>query len=337
MNKIAVLCEVNYSNNTLEDVSYELLSKALELKGQAQELKNEEYKIEAIAIADFLNEDSIKKAYFSGADKIVLIKNVRCDDFSIVQQAQAFKEYYDQNPTKVILFPATIYGRSIAPRVTTMLDTGLVADCTQVEFVLKDNEIKLAPTRPTFGAELMATILSKKLPECATIRPKTFEIKFDYSRSGEYFEFFSNSKEEKKILLLNKFFDEHIDDNDLAEAKVILTAGFGLVSGKNDEYIKKLQKLADLIGAKFASTRKLVDFNYTLPASQIGQTGSTVTPELYIGFGVSGAIQHICGMKNSKKIAAINIDSNAPIFQYCDYKIVADARKVIDEMIEAVG
>lgn len=336
MNKITVLCEVDYSDNILKDVSYELLSKASELKKQALQLKNEIYEVEAVIINNWLCDELIKKAYCYGADKVVLIKNVECSDFSFALQAKAFVEYYSANPSKVILFPATVWGRSIAPRITTMLDTGLVADCTQVEFILKDNEIKLAPTRPTFGSELMATILSKKIPECATIRPKTFEIKYDSSRFGQYSEFISNIQERNRILLLKTVLDDKVDEGDFSNAKIILTAGYGLIEGKNDQYVRKLKELADLIGAKFASTRKLVDFNYTNPSSQIGQTGSSVTAELYIAFGVSGAIQHICGMKNSKKIIAINTDSNAPIFQYSDYKIIADARKIIDEMLKEV-
>lgn len=334
MNKITLYCEFDYKESTLSSVSYELISKACELKNQAISLKDEQWEIEAVVIGTFLDEDSIKKSYAAGANRVVLIKSDNFAEFSPLVYANAFVEYFKQNESRVILFPATPSGRALAPRITTMLDTGLVADCTQIEFILKDDVVKLAPTRPTFGAELMATILSKKLPECATIRPKTFKAEFDYSRQGEYVEFYSSQERCFKIKLLKLLLDEKEDVCDFSNAKIVLAAGFGLMNGKNAQYVEKLQKLCKLTGAKFASTRKLVDFNITPHSTQVGQTGSTVEAKLYIAFGISGAIQHVCGMKNSKTIIAINTDENAPIFAHSDYKIVKDATVVIDELLE---
>ncbi len=334
MNKIALYCEFDYKKNILSDVSYELISKANELKNEALKLKNEQWEVEAVAIGTFLDEDSIKKAYAAGANRVVLVKNDNFASFNALVFARAFVEYFRQNEPRVVLFPATHSGRAVAPRITTSLDTGLVADCTGVEFILKDGNLKLAPTRPTFGAELMATILSKKSPECATIRPKTFKAEFDFSRNGEFVEFYSFQERDFKIKLLKNLIDDKENIVDFANAKIVLAAGFGLLNGKDSKYVEKLKKLCKLTGAKFASSRKLVDFNITDHSTQIGQTGSSTEAQLYIAFGISGAIQHICGMKNSKTIIAINTDENAPIFQYSDYKIVKDACVVIDELLE---
>ena len=222
----------------------------------------------------------------------------------------------------------------VAPRITTLLDTGLVADCTELNFVLKGEELKLAPTRPTFGAELMATILSKKNPQCATIRPKTFEPVFSYKEDGEFFEYTPTSVEENQIKLIRSLVDSNVSSYDFSDAKIIFAAGYGLAQGRETEYFDKLSQLAKYFGAKVASTRKVVDFGLMQPKTQIGQTGSTVNADVYVAFGVSGAIQHVMGMKNSKIIISINSDKDAEIFKYSDYKIVADAKKVIDEMIE---
>ncbi len=333
MEKIAIYCEFDYRNRVLGEVSYELISKAFELKNQASSLCGAQFEIDAVVIADELPLECVKKAYRCGANRVILIKNRIFNAFSQTIMSAAFIEYYKHNNSRIILFPATFQGRLIAPRITTMLDTGLVADCTGVEFIVKDRELKLAPTRPTFGSELMATILSKKLPECATIRPNTFKIKEYESLEGEFVEFDYFTYPDYRIKLLKTLVDDKEDLSDFSNAKIVLCAGLGIAGNKNREYLDKLQKLAHLTGAKFACTRKLVDFNLVSRANQIGQTGSTVQADIYIGFGVSGALQHICGMKNSKTIVAINTDENAPIFDYCDYKIVYDAKVIIDELL----
>ncbi|MBQ8476612.1 electron transfer flavoprotein subunit alpha/FixB family protein [bacterium] len=330
MKKIAIYSEVE--NSQLTDVSYELLTKASELKVFAKNLKDEEIEITSFSIAPSLDEKSIKNAYYSGADNVILIKNKDFSQFNQVLFLNAFLNFYDKNKFDYILFPATPTGRILAPRITTSLNTGLVADCTGIDFILKDNELKLAATRPTFGAELMATILSKRTPECATVRPKTFAAKFDTSREGKYIEYSCPASYSIGLRPVGSTKVES-DDFDFNNSKVILAAGFGLYDGRDNEYIEKLKKLADILGADFAASRKLVDFGAVSAKYQIGQTGQTVTPDIYIAFGISGAIQHIQGMKNSKTIVAVNSDPNAEIFKYSDYKIVGDAKGLIDEML----
>lgn len=335
MKKILVYCEVDLVNKKLDDVSYELISKAYELTKKAKELKSDEdYIVEAVALCDEIDENSLKKAFMAGAKRFVHIKNECLKSFSQTVFAQCFVEYFNKNQADIIIFPATFQGRIVSPRITTLLDTGLVADCTGLDFIIRENKLKFAPTRPTFGAELMATIISKKNPQCATIRPKIFSATFDKNIDGELNEFIPISLEEPRIKLLRTVLDNSSNAADFSNAKIILAAGYGLVDKKDRKYFSRLERIAEIVGAKIGSSRKVVDMGLMPQATQIGQTGATVEPEIYIAFGISGAIQHISGMKNSKTIIAINTDENAEIFKYSDYKIVADVKEIIDGLIE---
>lgn len=333
MKKISVYCEVNHKDKKLEEVSYELISKAYDLTMLAKELRQEEYIVEAIALSNEIDENSIQKAYLAGAKQFTFIKDDCLELFSQTVHAQCFVEYFNSEPSEIIIFPATSKGRILAPRITTILDTGLVADCTGLDFIIRDNKLNFAPTRPTFGSELMATILSKKNPQCATIRPQTFVASFSHEIQGEYKEFHPTSLEENRFRLIRSVIDKSLSNSiDFSNSKIILTAGYGIVDGANKEYFEKLQAIAKKINATVGATRKVVDMGIMPHQTQIGQTGSIVAPELYIAFGVSGAIQHTSGIKNSKIIVGINNDPEAEIFKYCDYKIVANAKEIIDEL-----
>jgi len=331
MNKILVYCEKN--TDRLHDASFELISKAYELKVQAELLKAEKYEICAAVVSDNIIQRDVEKAYEVGANEFILIKNEIFSQYNQINYTKAFVKFFNENPADIILFPATSKGRMLAPRITTFLNTGLVADCIGLDFIIKNDELKLAATRPTFGAELMATILSKKNPQCATVRPNTFEINTVSCDIGELKEYYVDINNCVNIKLLSKEVKNSYNKDSLENANIILTAGYGLYDGNENEYIEKLQRLAQLLNASFGVSRKLVDLNAAEHKYQIGQTGLTVKPNLYIAFGVSGSIQHIMGMKNSKTIIAINNDENAEIFKYADYKIVADAREIIDELI----
>ena len=337
MKKIIVYCEENLVDKQLLDVSYELISKAYELTLKAKELSNEDYIVEAVTISHEIKEESIKKAFMAGASRFVHIKDATFCNFSQTVFAQCFVEYYNNAEGDIIIFPATQKGRILAPRITTILDTGLVADCTGLDFIVRENKLKFAPTRPTFGSELMATIISKKNPQCATVRPKIFTAKFDKNIDGELNEFIPNYYQEPRMKLLRSILDKTSNDGDFSNAKIVFVAGYGLVDKKDRKYFTRLDNLAKIFGAKVGATRKVVDMGLMPISSQVGQTGSTIAPDVCVTFGVSGAIQHIMGMKNSKTIIAINTDENAEIFKYADCKMVTDAKAIIDEMLENLG
>lgn len=334
MKKITIYAEIK--DNKLDETAYELISKAYHLKEKAKtfNVEDNDYEIEVVAIGANLTKSSIASAYCCGCNNFVLLRNSNFIDFYQNEYADTFLDYYRQNPSEIILFPATPIGRMLAPKITTALDTGLVADCTELDFILdRNNQIKLAPTRPTFGSQLMATIISKKNPQCATIRPKTFSARFEHNTEGGLIQKEVFFKENEANKLLRSFIETDNNKINFSNAKVVLAGGYGLKS-KDNEYFKKLKELAKLTNATYATTRKTVDFGLEESIFQIGQTGSTVEADVYVAFGISGAIQHIMGMKNSKTIVAVNTDPNAEIFKYCDYKVVADAKVIIDEMLE---
>ncbi len=339
MAKIGVYLEVDEKNHCLNDVSFELLSKAKKMKNDAKKinLKDNEFDIIAIALSNDICQDSVKKAFSAGADYFVHIKDESLNVFNQIVFSLSFVEYFSSNPLDIIIFPATFQGRIVAPRITTLLETGLVADCIELDLIEKDEKIMLAATRPTFGSELMATILSKKNPQCATVRPHTFIAQFDEvadNFSDRFFEYNLKYPLQPTGLKILRSFFENVQDEYFENAKIVLAGGMGLYTGKNREYYEKLESLASKIGAKIGATRKVVDMNLMPKINQIGQTGSSVDADLYVAFGISGALQHVAGMKNSKKIIAVNVDENAEIFNYSDYKVVADAKKVIDDLID---
>ena len=334
MKKIITYGEME--DNDITNASLELISKAFDMKLQSKNDFNNDISIVTVVITPTIDEGIKDKIYNAGADKIVLIKS-QSEEFISTTYSKFFIEYFKQNPSDIVLFPASQKIRTLAPRITTSLETGLVADCTELELILKDNEIKLASTRPTFGGELMAVILSKKNPQCATIRPGTFKIKKTDTIKKDYIEFIPSNQEDKRIKLIKTLLENSSLRGNLTSAKIILAGGYGIVSNDKKEYFEKLNTIAKKINASTACTRKVVDYGIMPSSCQIGQTGTTVEAELYIAFGISGAIQHIMGMKNSKTIIAINTDNNADIFKYSDYKITADAKTVIDDLLDMLS
>jgi len=336
MKKIIVYCEKNPDTKEITSTSYELLSKARELKEKARRISPaKDYMVEAVLISNAISDEFVNRTFGVGADSFTLIKGDNLGEFCQTIYASVFLEYFNTIDCEIILFPATPTGRIVAPRITTALNTGLVADCTEIDMIENKGEVKLAATRPTFGSELMATILSKTMPQCATVRPGTFEEKIIANIDTSYKEFPVTTYEEARIKLLGSIIEKSHNVSDIENAKIILCAGYGLATG-GKEYYEKLEKLALITNSKYAVTRKVVDYKLASSENQIGQTGKTVKPELYISFGVSGSIQHIAGMKNSKKIIAINSDKNAEIFKYADYKIIADAKQVIDDLLNCL-
>lgn len=237
------------------------------------------------------------------------------------------KLIFERKP-EIVLIGATPIGRSLAPRLAARLRTGLTADCTELKI---DEAKNLVQIRPAFGGNIMAAIISKRRPQIATVRPRVMKpLPPEGQRKGviEIIENLSTIKPKTKRL---DFLKETSSGPGIEEANIIVSGGRGL---KSPEGFRLLEELASLLGGAVGSSRACVDSNWISHLHQVGQTGKTVSPKLYIACGISGAIQHIAGMRTSDCIVAINKDAEAPIFDIATYGIVGDLFDVIPLMIK---
>ncbi len=268
-----------------------------------------------------------------GVDEVWMREDPGLGDFAEDVLAEVLADVLREMKPEIFLGGGTIMGRSLLPRVAVKLKTGLTADCTELNI---DDETKLLrQTRPAFGGNIMATILTKMhRPQMATVRHKVMkEAEKVADPTGKIINLDHINVPEPQIEVL-EFVKEETETVNLAEADFIVSAGRGIQDPKNIGLVAKLAKAVD--GALGAS-RAVVDAGWIPYSHQVGQTGKTVNPTIYIACGISGAIQHLAGMKSSDIIIAINRDQDAPIFDVADYGIVGDLFEVIPEMLKQIG
>ena len=236
----------------------------------------------------------------------------------------------DRKP-EIVLLGATAAGRGIASRISGRLKCGLTADCTGLDI---DSNGLLVQTRPAFGGNIMAEILSGNTrPQMATVRHKVFKpLATDAARKGEVIDFPLPSGIELNMVIKD-FVKDVTQQVNLADADIIVSGGRGVGA---PEGFKIIGDLAEVLGGAVGASRAAVDAEWIPYSHQVGQTGRTVCPKLYIACGISGAIQHLVGMQSSDVIVAINKDANASIFQVADYGIVGDLFEIIPEIIKFV-
>jgi Electron transfer flavoprotein, alpha subunit len=304
---------------------------ALELLGKARDLADV---LGEKVVAIFPGYNIASKAndlIAYGADEVIVIDDIELKDYLTEQYAQAIHEAIIAFRPSIILIGATTIGRDLGPRLSARLETGLTADCTKLE--ISEDTKELMMTRPAFGGNLMATIMcTEHRPQMSTVRPGVMQKRDkDSNRKGSIITFdpkFDKSKFKVKLL-------ENVKEDkgkiDITEAKILISGGRGI---GNKENFEKLQKLADVVGGEISSSRAMVDAGIMPHDRQVGQTGKTVRPNLYLACGISGAIQHLAGMEESDFIVAINKDKFAPIFQISDLGIVGDANKIIPLLTE---
>lgn len=264
-----------------------------------------------------------------GINKVYYFENEAFKNYTNEYYSKLLVNLVKQIKPEILLIGATNQGRDLAPRVSSALNTGLTADCTGLD--INENG-KLAATRPTFGGQLMATILCKTYPQMATVRPKVFKVTPDdmYVQT-EFINCPVNidlTGDRYNLLNFEKTIDSTIDELD--SAQIIVAGGKGM---KNKDGFELLKKFADKIGAKTAASRGAVEMGLAPSSIQVGQTGKTVAPKIYIACGISGAIQHTVGMTGAKHIIAINKDENAPIFEIADTGIVGDVFEILKEYL----
>lgn len=269
-------------------------------------------------------EETAKQAIAYGADQVLLLDAPEYNIYNTDVFGEAMVGLIEKYQPEGILIGATNNGRDLGPCVSCRIKTGLTADCTAID--LDGESGNIAWTRPAFGGNLMATILCPNTrPQMGTVRPGVFKKPVaDESRTGEII------REQMKIpenrVELIKRVREVAESVNLDEAEIIVSGGNGVGSAENFSYIKAL---ADALGGAVGASRAAVDNGWISHAHQVGQTGKTVAPKLYIACGISGAIQHIAGMSGSDTIIAVNKDPDAPIFSVADYGIVGDLFEVL--------
>ena len=323
MSNIMLYAEVT-KENYLHTVLFELANKAVEL---SKKLDNAS--VSALLICKTGLAENFKEAFInSGFDYVYIAENNRLTHYSTELYSKIAVDIINEVKPDIILIGATTQGRDLAPRISSSLHTGLTADCIGLDI---NEQGKLAATRPTFGGKLMATILCKTLPQMATVRPKVFKPAAENIIKDTKFIYIKPEIDniEKKVDFIEFVKGLNTSINELDSAEIIVAGGKGM---KNEAGFELLKNFAESIGACIGASRGAVDMGLASADIQIGQTGKTVTPKLYIACGISGAIQHIVGMQDSDKIIAINNDEKAPIFEHCNCGIVGDVFEVLPEL-----
>jgi electron transfer flavoprotein alpha subunit len=306
----------------------ELQKVSLELLGEGRTIADKlGVKLTALLIGNNV-KGLAEKLSVHGADEVLVVENELLENYTTDGYTKVICDLATERKPEILFIGATFIGRDLGPRVAARLTTGLTADCTSLDI---DAEGKfLLATRPAFGGNLMATIAcTDHRPQMATVRPGVFS-KIDTENKAVV--------EEVKISLTDadvrtkvvKVVKEAKDIVDISEANIIVSGGRGV---GNKENFALLKELADALGGTVAGSRAATEAGWLEAAYQVGQTGKTVKPTIYIACGISGAIQHTAGMQDSDMIIAINKDATAPIMKMADYAIVGDLNKVIPELI----
>lgn len=317
----------------IADVSLELVCKGRELADQLG------VELEAVLLGDNV-ADKADVLYSYGCDSVILAEDSRLEPFTVLPYAKVIMDLIKLYKPNILLFGATMKGRELAPRVASEKLAGLTADCTSLRIDDFEDKVnnksyknKLMQIRPAFGGNIIATIVNTwDDPQMVTVREGVMKINTpDPSRKGKLIRFdVQLSDVETVVKVLKRVREEK--EVDLKGAQIIVAGGYGVGSAEN---FKLLRALADTLGGEVAASRAAVDAGWISHDYQVGQTGVTVRPKLYIACGISGSIQHRAGMDESKKIIAINTDPDAPIFQCAHYSIVGDLNDIVPKLINA--
>lgn len=317
----------------IEQVGEEIKKVSLELLGQARILADALGEEVSGVMIGHQVEHLCKDVFASGADKVYLVEGPEYDHYSTDGFTIAFTDLVNLYKPNVILMGATTNGRDLGPRLACRLGTGLTADCTNLG--IDEGTNLVAWTRPAFGGNIMATILCPEhRPQMGTVRPSVFKRPVqDFSRTGEIIRVASKVKATD---IRSKFLENIqvcTSSCNLEEAEFIVSGGRGMCNAEN---FKLIEDLAAALGGAVGASRAAVDAGFKPPIHQVGQTGKTVGPKIYIACGISGAIQHLAGMSSSDIIIAINKDPDAPIFKMSNYGIVGDVLEVIPALISEI-
>ncbi|MCK8784999.1 electron transfer flavoprotein subunit alpha/FixB family protein [Roseomonas sp. NAR14] len=278
--------------------------------------------------------DAVTAAWEHGADLVYLGTDPVLDQYRNEPYTRAMTQLVNTYKPEILLLGATVLGRDLAGAIATTLLTGLTADCTELAI---DDERSLAATRPTFGGSLLCTIHTLNFrPQMATVRPRVMAMpRPEPGRVGRLVPFRPELREEDIVTKVLRYLpDRDSDKAQLAYADVVVAGGMGLRSAEN---LQLVRNLAAVLRGEWGGSRPLVQKGWMTADRQIGQTGKTIRPRLYIAAGISGAIQHRVGVEGADLILAINTDPKAPIFDFAHLGVVADAVELLPALTEAFG
>jgi len=304
-----------------------------ELLGKGRQIANDlEVELTAVLMGSGV-KDRARELIERGADRVLVVDHPELESFRDEVYANVLAGLAMRERPEVILAGATAMGRSYIPQVATMLETGLTADCT--ELTVRSEDRALLQTRPAFGGNLLATIVCPAhRPQMSTVRPHVLKaLEPDASRQGEIVEVTPAEQELRARVRVIESVMEESEGPGLADSEIVVAAGRGMENEKNMDLI---HELASLLDAGVGASRAVTDAEWLPHRAQIGQTGVTISPKLYMGFGISGAIQHVVGIQGSDIIVAVNKDPEAPIFDLATYGIVGDVKEILPLLIERI-
>ena len=316
-----------------EQVEGKLTNVSLELLGKGQELaKDLNTNVTAVLIGENMAELAQTLVEY-GADRVIVADDPELKYYRTEPYTQVLANVINEYKPEAMLVGATAIGRDLGPRLAGRIHTGLTADCTKLEIDQENKALRM--TRPAFGGNLMATILCSNFrPQMATVRPGVMVKQLrDKTRKGEIIPYGKPIEKNKCFVEIEDVVKEVKEKVDIQDAKILVSGGRGLGAPEN---FKLLEELAAAIGGEVSSSRAAVDAGWAPKDIQVGQTGKTVRPTLYIACGISGAIQHLAGMEESDYIIAINKDPDAPIFNVADVGIVGDLFQIVPKLAEKI-
>lgn len=312
-------------NDSLSEISKELIGKAREMADELNE------RVITVSIGDNV-ERFAKDSIYYGADMGVYVNNELLRDYSTVPFAKVFNEIIDKYTPHAILLPSNTNGRDLGGRICAKRKIGLVADCSDVK--LNDDKSEVMWIRPTFDGRLYSNITIKTFPKIGTVSSGVFKVpERDESREGIVQKEDIKVTSEDILSVIKEFIEDVKEDECLENCSIVVSGGMGLGS-KENWYI--VEDLAKALHAQVGATKPCCDNGWVPAEIQVGSTGVRVAPKLYIAVGISGAIQHIAGIKKSDIIVAINNDKDAPIFKNANYGIVGDLFEIVPKLTKKI-
>lgn len=311
---------LEHTEGVVKPVSFEVL--------HAARLLADQMALQVVAVylgAEAESEIDCQSFIAYGADRVLILRHPQLARYTVSASLEALQSAIESRNPEVLLLSASIHGKELSAALSARLNTGLATDCVSLDF---DSGKGLTVRRPVNAGKAISTLsFGSSRPQIATLRPNVFRGPGpDATRTGEVESMEVEITEKPLLTRVQDIVQEAGQSLDIAEARIVVSGGLGM---QNAENFKLLEDLADVLGAAVGASRPVVDDGWRDYSNQVGQTGRTVSPDLYIACGISGAVQHLAGMSSSKCIVAINKDPNAPIFSVADYGIVGDVLEAL--------